>query len=281
MTIIATGQWVSDRFNPASNLNLKEGTMPRGIYNRSSKKTEHSLITTSAFTSQKWWSKLNNVEQKEVMSEGQQLAAAMIANVESRIAIGQHLSRLQEILTPYGVFQRFLRNFQFSLRTAARYIAAYKNAKAGLPEKVLKAAVARGVNIMGENEAKPFGQYTEVVKNLPPPTQATDEQANAYVDAILNARKQQRSNIATEAAGGMGVVIPQDPGTLLKECYRFVSLRFARLPQNVNTRKKWTRQFVGMVLTLAGEPALQFTPVPVPEDFTVSRGRPRNAVAAA
>jgi hypothetical protein len=255
--------------------------MPRGVFPRK-KKAEQSL-TTTVFTSQKWFTKLTNVEQKEVLSESKKLAVAMVANVESRIAIGQHLVRLQEILTPYGVYQRFLRSFHFSLRTALRYVAAYKNAKAGLPDNVLKVAVSRGVNIMGENEQKPFGQYTEVVKQLPPPQAATPEQANAWVDAIENARKQQRSQTAAAVAGGeiLGVVVPQDPQTLLKECYRFVTLRFSRLPQNANTRKKWMRQLVGMELTLAGEPATQFTPVPVPEDFTVTRGRPRNLAATA
>jgi hypothetical protein len=249
--------------------------MPRGQYNRN--KTEQSLIPANAFTSQAWWKKLNNVEQKEVMTETQLLSVAVIANMESRIAIGQHLTRLQEILTPYGVFNRFLRTLHITVRSANRYVAGYKNAKAGLPENVLKVAVARGVNVMGDTEAKPFGAYTEVIKQLPPPTAPTQEQAVAYVDAIENARKQARSTAATE---GDVTVTPMEPQEAQKVAYRQFQLVFNKLPQNKNVRKAWLKNHVGHILTLAGESTTTFNPIAVPEDFNVQRGRPKAAAAA-
>lgn len=246
------------------------------------KKKEQALIPAAALTSLKWWKKLSDIEQKEVLSEGQQLAVAMIQHGQSRIAIGQHLARLQEILTPHGLFGRFLRTLHFSERTAKRYVASFKNAKLALPDNVLKLALARGVNIMGESDEKPFGQYTEAVKQLPPPQNANEQQAGAWLTAIENQRKQQRSQTATEASGGeiLGVLVPQDPQTLLKECFRFFVLRYNRLPHNMNTRRKFVRTLVGMELSVAGETAGTFNPVAVPSDFTVGRGRPKEKLAA-
>lgn len=251
--------------------------MPRGIYNR--KSTEQPLTTQAVFTSQAWWKKVTDAgHQKAVIAESQALTVALIKHGQSRIEVGQHLATLQSILVPYGVFNRFLKNFHFSERTANRYVTAFKNAKAGLPEPVIKAALARGMNIMGEQDNKPFGAYTEAVKLLPPPSQATEAQANAWLDSIENAKKQQRSVTSTLVAGGeVGVVIPQDAHVLLKECYRFVQLRYARVA--AQERGEFVQQLVGMILTMAQVKPTKFAPVNVPEDFAVVRGRPKTAAA--
>src|SRR6266403_1211578 len=90
----------------------------------------------------------------EAITEGQKLAQALLHYGQARLQVGEHLAMLQTILEPHNLFVRFLRAFRFSQRTAYRYIAGYKNASGRLPENVLKAAMARGINIVGDTEAK-------------------------------------------------------------------------------------------------------------------------------
>jgi len=265
--------------------------MPRGIYSRKAAKKQEGALTVvgvsediqvlvppDAFDTLSWWKKLNNDEQSAVMHEGRLLAQALLDFGKSRLAVGEHLSKLQGLLEPHNLFGRFLKNFHFSKRTAYRYIAGYNNAKARLPETVLKAAMARGVNIVGDTEVKPLGVYTEAVAKLPPPSQATEVQANTWLDQIEQVRKETR---AQASGGGMFTVpVPQDPQTLLKESYRFVSLRYKRLPNSSKVRASWVRSLVGMILADLGVSGEQtFTPHKAPEDFVAQRGRPQVASA--
>src|SRR6266705_1037891 len=114
--------------------------MPRGVYDRSKRKGKVTSAIVSAeasklipeFNKIKGWDSLNFDEQKMVVDEGQQLAVALLQYGHSRIAIGEHLTKLRGILEPHNMFERFLKNFHFSKRTAYRYIAGFENAKARL-----------------------------------------------------------------------------------------------------------------------------------------------------
>jgi len=234
------------------------------------------LVPPEAFSTLAWWEKLNKEEQNVVVNEGRKLARAMLAHGQSRLAIGEHLSKLQSVLEPHNIFGRFLKNFHFSKRTAYRYIKGFQNAQAMLPAPILKAAMAKGVNIIGDTDFKPLGIYTDAVKKLPVPKDATEEQATTYLTQLENVRKELKP---TGAAFVMPE--PQDPTTLLKECYRFVSLRYKRLPTNHKTRASWVRNLVGMILSELGVSGSQtYAPQAVPEEFKALRGRPSQQVAA-
>lgn len=221
--------------------------------------------------------KLNEDEQKLVQEETRSLAVAMVQLGTSRLSIGEHLVRLQGVLEPHNLFGRYLKNFNFSKRTAYRYIKGFQNAKALLPAKVLEVAMARGVNIIGETEAKPLGIYTAAVAKLPIPTNANEQQAVTYLDQLENVRKQDRSTSDQLFA----VAVPQDPTTLLKECYRFVALRYRRLPNNSRQRANWIRSLVGMLLADLGVGGQQtFSPQAVPEGFKAPRGGARQVASA-
>jgi hypothetical protein len=260
--------------------------VPRGKYTRKTtlnldadiSSDIQMLVPPDAFNTLAWWEKLQPAEQTTVMHEGRLLAQAMLDHGKSRLAIGEHLEKLQGVLEPRNLFGKFLKNYHFSKRTAYRYIAGFKNAKARLPETVLKAAMARGVNIVGETEARPLGIYTEAVAKLPPPQSANEVQANTYLTQLEQVRKETRSS----GANLFTVPVPQDPQTLLKECYRFVSLRYKRLPNNSKTRAQWVRNLVGMILADLGVSGEQtFAPHAAPEDFKAQRGRPAQLVASA
>lgn len=262
--------------------------MPRGMYNRKQRRTvSDAIVETNAvklvpeFSKIKGWDGLNNEEQKMVVVEGQQLAVALLQFGHSRIAIGEHLTKLRSILEPHNMFERFLKNFHFSKRTAYRYIAGFENAKNLLPVNVVKMALARGYSIIGDTAARPLGVYTEAVAKLPPPANATEVQASTWLDQVEQVRKQARS----EAAQGVSITtavlaVPQNPDMLLKEAYRFVSARYKKLPIGSKTRAAWVRSLVGMILTDLGVSGQQtFTPIAPPEEFRAQRGRPRQEAA--
>lgn len=252
--------------------------MPREVYKRTEAAgaIEVASISVDTFSALSWWKKLSAEDHVAVVSESKMLAQSLLHFGQAKVAIGEHLERLQGILEPHNVFQKFLKQFQFSKRTAYRYIAGYKNAKAALPEVVLKAAMARGINIVGDTDAKPLGAYTEAVKTLPPPATLTDQQANAYLDALEKMRKETRTT-ATVLELPVG-----DPNTLLKECLRFVSTRYKRLPVNKRTRENWATRFITMAMSEFGMTGSHtLSPLPVPADLQVHRGRPKQQTASA
>jgi len=259
--------------------------MPRGQYTRKPR-TENIeiLLPEKSITSAAWYEKLDANEKAIVKTEGEQLAVSMLNLGRSKLAIGNHLSKLRDVLEPHNVFGKFLRNFNFSKRTAYRYIRGYENAQSRLPEPILKAAMVRGMAIIGESEQKPLGVFTDAARQLPPPNNvSSEEQANAYLDSLDMLRKQSRTTAANLEGGttAFAVHVPQDPETLLKECYRFVSSRFKKLPTNHKTRSAWVDKLVGMVLAEMGVSGTKsFHPTAIPEGFKAERGRPRIAVAA-
>lgn len=241
------------------------------------------LVPETLFSSLSWWDKLSEDEKVTVHDEGIALAQALLVNGASRMAVGEHLTNLQGTLEPHNLFGRFLKVFKFSKRTAYRYISGYKNAKARLPEPILKAAMARGINMLGENDQKPLGVYTDAVKRLPPPQNANAVQANTWLDSVEEVRVKTRQE-AADAVDSSSFTMPEptDPQTAMKECYRFVVARYKKLPSGAKVRTNWVRGFVGMLLTELGVSAAQsFLPQAVPDDFRVQRGRPAQKLAEA
>lgn len=241
-----------------------------------------SVVPASVFTSLAWWDKINAEEQQLVLSAGTRLAQAMLINGASRLAIGEHLTQLQGVLEPHNIFGKFLKNFHFSKKTAYRRIAEFKNAKANLPEAVLKAAMARGVNIAGESEQKPLGVYTDAVRKLPPPTTPDVVQATTWLDQIEKVRKDDRAAASEGVAAGASFTMPEplDVATAMKECFRFIENRYNRVPQRA--KGKFLQALQGMLVTLSGVGnPLTITPQAIPEDFRIHRGRPAAKVATA
>lgn len=252
--------------------------MPRGQYPRKHAPVTTLTVAAAAIDSAiSGWDKLSAEEKKAAASEGRQLSQALLQYGRSKLAVGEHLTKLQAILEPHNLFSRFLKTFHFNKRTAYRYIAGFNNAKERLSAPILKAAMQRGVNIIGENATKPLGIYTNAVAKLPPPSNPTDVQAVTWLDQIEQVRRDTRA----EAATGLSVVTNQDPQVLLREAYRFVNLRYRRLPNNSRTKAAWVRSLVGMLMADLGVNTHQtFAPTAVPEDFKAQRGRPAMAGAA-
>ncbi len=264
--------------------------MPRGQYTRRPR-TEAitptsgnvvSLITAAQFEQLAWWKKLNEQEQHSIVNESQQLAGALQQFGQSRLAIGLHLAKLRDVLEPHKLFDRFLKNFHFSRRTAYRYITKYRNAQQ-LPAPVLEVAMVKGMDVGGETDDKPFGLYTDAIRRLPPPaTTATQEQVLTYLTQLDDVRKQTRLGEAT-GAGLLGSLPTLDPKQALKQSYLTIHRIIQRLPNNTRTRANFVRALVGMIMSDLGLQGHQsFTAEPIPADFAPARrGRPGQTVAAA
>lgn len=249
--------------------------MPRGQYERKTSALAlpkvSGIVSMSMFTALPWWDKLSQQEQSSVFAESQSLAQSMLLQGQARLRVGEHLSALQGILTPHNLFVRFLRTFRFSQKTAYRYIAGYKNAAARLPQSVLTAAMARGINIIGDTEEKPLGVYTKAAEALPPPKEANEVQATTWLDQIEQVRKQNRS----DDRAGITLVVG-NPDALKREVVRFAANRFEKLPTNKKTREKWAREVLSLLMTKFGVSVPQtYSPMPVPSDYEVQRGRPK------
>jgi len=242
---------------------------------------ERSPEAQPKLVEENWWEELTLAEQSVLQVEGQGLAVALLVQGYSRLAIGAHLVKAQAILEPHSLFGKFLKLFRFTPRTAYRYIQRYQNASASLPETILRAAMARGIDMSSEREETPLGKYTHIVKALPPPPNPDPVAANAWIDRVVDAHKDSKSD-DEEIEREFSVPVPQDPETLLKECYRFVATRYRKLPINSRQRSKWVHQLAGMLLNELGvSNALSIAPISVPEDYRVQRGRPREISVAA
>lgn len=263
--------------------------MPRGVYIRKNTKKSRSSqsapvatnangndvtgqITIAAFVEMPWWEKLNLVEQSTVVSEGQALAGAMLSEGQAKMEVGKHLAAVKAVLEPHNLFQKFLRRFtKYSIPTAYRYMRRYENAIKSLPAAVVTAAMVRGIDIAGATDAKPFGIYTSAIKKVRMPRKATPAEANKFLDRIEKVRAEARAEGPQLVTG--------DPELSKREVVRFFTLKYDRLPTNRKTRDKFAREVVALIMAKAGLDAQTITPMAVPEDYIVHRGRPRLASA--
>lgn len=241
--------------------------------------TDTGMAPVATLQALGWFKKIDAPQQAVVLEETVGLATDLHAVNEGMLNVGERLTKLQGILEPHNIFNRYLAHFHFSKRTAYRWIAKYKNA-ATLPGPILELAMSRNIPIGGENEQRPYGAYTDAVRKLPPPRNPSTEQAATWLEQVQQVAKEGRSAAAT---GGPALTLPEptDPATAMKEAYRFVMNRYNQLPNNSRSRASWLKGLFGMLLTgvgLAGPQ--QFAPQPVPAEFAAGRGRPATPAVA-
>lgn len=252
----------------SANAASAETTLPMGIM----VKADAAAILPVNFSSEKFLAKLKPEEQSGVQEHSVKLARAMLINGASRAEMGLQLQALQGILEPHNVFGRFLKKyFRLSKRSAYRYIGEYENASKNLPEPIVKAAMARGLNLTTDSKSKPFGTYTDAVKALPP---SQNVEPNAWLDAIENKKKELRQQ-ARDAEGTEDFVLPEpsDPAVEMRACVLFVERSFKKLPTNSRTRGKWLQQLTSYLLAIGGVAnPMTIAPQAIPAEF---RPQPR------
>lgn len=220
--------------------------------------TQRELPLTESFAG---WAKLNPEEQKKVKQEATLVIEARKLEGKSKAAQGQHLLSLKVILEPKRLFTAFvLHNFHMSKATAYRYMEIFEIAEKVLPAPILEAAIERGTpirkNLIAEN----------------PPPKTTDPVVISQYLSKLEELPQRNPKAALET----------DPEQLMKECVNFVGTRYSRLEGTPRQKQKWVSNLIGMLLTKFGvETNIKFSPVDIPNNFTVQRGRPALPAKAA
>lgn len=211
--------------------------------------------TAIDFSTMKGWDGLEAAEQHSIKAETAALAKALETSGRAKLAIGEHLFKIQQILEPKRIFNRYLKTLPFGLSraTAYRYIDNYTVARTLLPAPVMKVAMMRSTENLN----------LKMVEASPPPKTQSVTKINDYFDALRAGPK------LVEAKS-------QTPDALKKDCYNYVHLRFQRLPNNSKTRSAWIHSLCGMLITEmgVGNP-ISVEPVAIPDDYRVSRGRPR------
>lgn len=236
------------------------------------------FINKQAFQQFSFWDKLKEKEKSEFYEEGKQLAAAMIAHGSSKLAIGEHLANIQALLTPYEAFGKFLRQFRFTEKTAYRYITGYNNALERFPEPVLKAAMVRGMDILGYTEEKPLGKYTAAWNaGAKPPKNPDHSEANRYLDQLEKTRRDYVKERTQQRLQGKVMAeyeVERDPRVLLQQSFRVAKNAMLHIPKR--NRRKFLDSLVGMLLTQIGiGNSTSFSPEAIPDSFRQGRGRPQ------
>lgn len=226
------------------------------------------LVAKDFFTALPFWDKLERAEQQAVQRETRELAEAHAGQVVSRIKMGEHLTALQDTLEGKGYFVRYLNTLNFSYRTAYRYIEAYKAVKDQVPEIALRIAAARGMDLVGYQADRPFGAYTEPIKQLPPPSEAS------AVPEWLDKIEAKRLELPKKARAPRAV----SGETSLKHSYRSVTARFKRVAAGKG-RVALLKRLIGFLMADFGIPAQNMEPEAPPEDFRAKVGRPKKRPA--
>lgn len=234
---------------------------------KTEKNEKSDLLPVGVLSTLPGWSDLDASTQKTVELETRQLEQSYDGLVRSRLAVGEHLTRIHGLLEPMRLFSRFCDLYGIPRSHAYNAITAYANAAKRLPEPVLRVVSARGVNMLGISEDRPLGKYSDAVKRLPPPNTQDTAKIVSWLEEVETLRRKQKQKLS---------LIEPDPEVLLKEAYRVVVSKLERVPGR--RRRAWIGRLVGMSLTKIGVASSQsFEPEAPPEDFIAVVGRPRLA----
>lgn len=189
----------------------------------------------------------------------------------ARMAVGERLGRIRDMLKPKGVWIRYLDEIGFDRKTADNLVNGFLNAKeSGLPDLVLRIASARGLDMMGTDKDRPLGRYSEAVKQLPPPKTQDPAKVNVWLDKVVEFRKE---NYLKERSS--------NPSLNGQEMFRFVEGRLKRIRSH-KAKAAVFEEHVGMLMTSLGISNRQsFSPIAIPEGMRAKRGRPRKEQEAA
>lgn len=107
-------------------------------------------------------------EKKQLQSFTAELMKAMQEHASTMLKIGKVLCEVRNFLSDRGdAMKGYVNSIPgFAQATAYRYMARYEMGTKMLPKPLLDRTLARGLEMVGVSEDKPFGRYTEAVKKL-------------------------------------------------------------------------------------------------------------------
>lgn len=211
-----------------------------------------SKVSTHDLNGIEGWMELEKSEQDIIRAETVSLDKALVEAGRARLAVGEHLFNVQEILKPKRMFNKYLIALNWTSRASAyRFIDLYLAAKNILPAPVMEQAMLRGTERINLKR----------IEETPPPTTTNIVAINEYLDTITSATPQEPTT---------------DANVLKKEVFNFFDTRFSRLPAAGRSRTAFALSVAGMILTRAGFTAAQtVAPVPIPVSYRGTIGRPR------
>jgi hypothetical protein len=204
------------------------------------------------------WDKLIPHDQQIIQKETQALTVSIYEVGKARLRIGEHLTRVRDILEPKKMFVKYLDTLGFARATAYRFMDNYLMARTILPTPIMQVALMRGSDTIN----------ARLVKAFPPPKSNDVGVINDYLDVI---EQKERG----EPPAGSDDQIAE---SYKRECLNFIRVRWSRLPASMNKRAKtaWMNDLRGMTLTLQGiSNPLTIEASAIPEGYVRPRGRPR------
>jgi hypothetical protein len=219
---------------------------------KASASAEPSKVSTHDLNGIEGWDELEKSEQDIIRSETVSLDKALIDVGRARLAVGEHLFNVQEILKPKRMFNRYLTALNWTSRSSAyRAIDLYSAAKNILPAPVMEQAMLRATDHLNLRR----------LEENPPPRTTNVVAINEYLDTVTASTPQEPST---------------DVNVLKKEVFNIFDNRFQRLPAAGRSRTAFALSIAGMILYRAGLTGPQtVTPVPIPAAFKGVMGRPR------
>lgn len=204
------------------------------------------------------WSKLQQAEQTALSTATADAAAALHNVSVAKIAAGEHLSKVREILEPKRVFTVYLKTiFHMSKATAYRYIDLYTAAKTVLPGPVLEVAMTR-----------PDDTYTiKALKDAPKPPRTNNViKINEWLDNL----QRNKPRLVTNNE--------KSPEDVKKAMFHSISLLVGKLA--ARQKLPVLVAVFGMALTEIGVSQPQkIEAEAIPESFRTKRGRPARKAA--
>lgn len=203
---------------------------------------------------------------KEVATLTNQLKAGMAEVGTSMLRVGEILSKIEIILKPRGVWVAYLNSLPgFSQPTAYRFINGYRTAKEKYTPAVLTLILSSGMQMIGDAK-NPYGKYSDVVKNLPPPDSSGDNAKDEVAArAWLNQVEAKYKDSRKKGAKTFNTAEAQ------KEIFRFCVKRISKVPDN--HRIKFISETFGYVLgNLQLTEDMAIEPKTPPQSFSEAKG---------
>jgi hypothetical protein len=217
------------------------------------KRTHATPATVGDLSMLSGWAKLQSNEQAIMTEQTQAIAAALHGVSQAKITVGEHLSKVRDVLEPKRIFTKYLKTiFHMSKATAYRYIDLYAAAKTVLPAPVLEAAMMRPDDVF----------TVKSLKAAPRPPRTTNVvKINEYLDGLQHQK------------GPRLVAERKSADEIQKALFHSASLLLSKLPK---TKKLAVLASVtAYLLSEIGAEEMSIKPVAIPESFRIQRGRPR------
>lgn len=159
-----------------------------------------------------------------------------IRESSSPLRIGQLLEELHKILAPYGLFAKAIAATGLVQRTAYGYRYGFRNVVESLPSGAVQAMMDRKL-VINPNRGTRFGEWTDVLEQVPPPSSGSASDYARWVDELI-ARKPKR------LTGHLANRVRKSPDELILECDRVVERAWKRLPPQRAVRDRFARRLI-------------------------------------